>query len=309
MEILSKQFVPLSADLQQLTMSTKRIIIPQDVLDGKKRNSADIYLLKYTSSTTRANFETFLTEYAIVYILSGKKEISISDTVYHVGKGELFLLPKGEYIMSEYTTDDESFRSIILYFNSKISQKALSEIEISNISLSFQKKNSTERTIHTIPVTTDIENVFQTLMSYIEKDVFFKKELVQLKFMELLFLLLNGEFSGKIMQFLVSAVKLEKPDIAAIVSEYIHTPITIKKLAMLTGRSISQFKRDFIQLYDSYPHQWLVKKKLEHAIYLLKTTSKSIEQISDTCGFANPTHFSRVFKKEYGIVPSKYMSE
>ena len=290
-------------------MSTKRVIIPQDVLKDGKKSSANINLVKYTSSTTRANFETFLTEYAIVYILSGRKEITIVDTTYHIKKGELFLLPKGEYIMSEYIVEDSDYQSITLYFNSKLSQKALSEIEISNIPIFRQKEGCPDKAIHTIPVTSDIENIFHTLMSYINNDIAFKQELIELKFMELLYLLLSGEFSGKIIQFLSMAVKLEKLDISSIVSEYLYTPVTIDKLAILTGRSISQFKRDFIQLYGISPHQWLVKKKLEHAVFLLKTSDKNIEQISDDCGFVNPTHFSRVFKKEYGISPSKHTSK
>jgi hypothetical protein len=198
-------------------MSTKRIIIPQDILENRKGKSANINLVKYISSTTLANFEAFLTEYAIVYILSGKKEITVSDTIYHIGKGELFLLPKGEYIMSEYVTDNEDFQSITLYFNSRISQKALSEIEMSNLSFSLKEKDS-GNAMHMIPVTPEIENIFQSLIFYIEKDLSFRQELIQLKFMELIFLLLNDMVSGKIILFLLSAAKLEKPDISSIIS-------------------------------------------------------------------------------------------
>lgn len=289
-------------------MSTKRIIIPQDALKEKKEKLANINLVKYTSSTTLANFEAFLTEYAIVYILSGKKEITVSDTIYRIGKGELFLLPKGEYIMSEYVTGDEDFQSITLYFNSKISQKALSEIEMSNLSFSLKGKDS-GNAIHTIPVTPEIENIFQSLISYIEKDFSFRQELIQLKFMELIFLLLNDVVSGRIILFLLSAARLDKPDISSIISEYLYTPVTIDKLAVLTGRSISQFKRDFAQLYGIPPHQWITKKKLEYAAFLLKTSDKNIDLISDACGFVNSTHFSRIFKKEYGISPSKYTTK
>ncbi len=286
-------------------MSIKRIIIPQAELENKNIN-----LVSYVSSATRANFEVFLTENAIVYILSGKKEITFSNQIYHIGKGELFLLPKGEYLMSEYVTDDEDFESVTFYFNSKVSQKALSEIEINNdMYLSYSSKENYSKTISIFPATSDIENVFKTLVSYIEKDVAFKQQLIELKFIELILMLLNNKTSQKVIMFLSSAIKVEKPDIPTIVSEYLHKSITIDKLAMLSGRSISQFKRDFSILYGTSPHKWFVKRKFEHAIFLLKTSDKNIEQISEACGFANPTHFSRIFKKEFGIAPSKYLSK
>lgn len=289
-------------------MGIKRIIIPQISVEDRKKGLTDINLAKYTSSTSSAHFEAFLTEYAIIYIISGEKELILSGNTYHFGKGELFLLPKGEYIMSEYVTAGNNFESLTLFFNTRISQKVLSEIEINSIPIHNKKRNLGDRDICTIPVTSDIKNIYLSLISYIEKDITFKQELIQLKFMELLFLLLDAA-ADKIIHFLSSAVQRDKPDIPTIVSEYLYTSITLDKLAMLTGRSISQFKRDFIRLYNMAPHQWLVKKKLEHAAFLLKTTSKNIDEIAEDSGFVNSTHFARIFKREYGVSPSKFVTK
>lgn len=46
--------------------------------------------------------------------------------------------------------------------------------------------------------------------------------------------------------------------------------------------------------------------RIEYAKYLLSSTDFTISSISDMCGYANDTHFMRLFKKVTGITPSKY---
>ena len=46
--------------------------------------------------------------------------------------------------------------------------------------------------------------------------------------------------------------------------------------------------------------------QLEHAIELLMTTEDKTYVIAEAVGYTEPNYFSYVFKKEYGISPSKY---
>lgn len=46
--------------------------------------------------------------------------------------------------------------------------------------------------------------------------------------------------------------------------------------------------------------------RIEYAKYLLSSTDFTIYNISDMCGYANDTHFMRLFKKMTGTTPSKY---
>jgi len=46
--------------------------------------------------------------------------------------------------------------------------------------------------------------------------------------------------------------------------------------------------------------------RMERAAALLARTNYPINQIADLAGFENQYHFSTVFKKNYGISPSKY---
>lgn len=51
----------------------------------------------------------------------------------------------------------------------------------------------------------------------------------------------------------------------------------------------------------------LVKEqKLRHARAMLKDTEMTLETIAETVGYADASHFSRVFKSEYGVSPNVY---
>jgi two-component system response regulator YesN len=45
---------------------------------------------------------------------------------------------------------------------------------------------------------------------------------------------------------------------------------------------------------------------MEQALRLLNTTSEKAYAIAGQVGYAEPNYFSYVFKKEYGVSPSKY---
>ncbi|MCY9659912.1 AraC family transcriptional regulator [Paenibacillus chondroitinus] len=51
---------------------------------------------------------------------------------------------------------------------------------------------------------------------------------------------------------------------------------------------------------------YIVKMRLDHAKYLLKSSKLPIRDVSDACGFTDSFYFTRVFKKETGMSPRDY---
>lgn len=72
-------------------MPTKRLIVPDDVpgLVPGKKNARSIRLLQYMNATISENFDAILTHHALVYILSGVKQIKIADTDYRIQPGSV----------------------------------------------------------------------------------------------------------------------------------------------------------------------------------------------------------------------------
>jgi len=55
------------------------------------------------------------------------------------------------------------------------------------------------------------------------------------------------------------------------------------------------------------PHHMLIRLKMRHATDLLNGAPALIKQVAKATGFADPYHFSRVFKKVYGVSPLTFL--
>ncbi|MBQ9230659.1 MAG: helix-turn-helix transcriptional regulator, partial [Prevotella sp.] len=83
------------------------------------------------------------------------------------------------------------------------------------------------------------------------------------------------------------------------------SPISLDELAYLSGRSLSSFKREFQDIYGEPPARWIRAKRLSKAHDMLRSSSLSVADVAYSLGFENPTHFSRIFKQQYGYAPSQ----
>ena len=96
-----------------------------------------------------------------------------------------------------------------------------------------------------------------------------------------------------------------KTDIHRVVEENYTSPISLDELAYLSGRSLSSFKREFQDIYGAPPARWIREKRLSKAHEMLRSSSLSVADVAYSLGFENPTHFSRIFKQQYGYAPSQ----
>ena len=79
--------------------------------------------------------------------------------------------------------------------------------------------------------------------------------------------------------------------------------VPVEKFAQLTGRSLAGFKRDFQKRFHTSPGKWLLEKRLQQSMALLKNRGKSVAETAFESGFENSSHFSRSFKQRFGMSP------
>ena len=79
--------------------------------------------------------------------------------------------------------------------------------------------------------------------------------------------------------------------------------ITLSEVANECGLSLSYFMRAFKRSTGDAPHRWLLRQRVQHAKTLLRETQMSLAEIAIVCGFADQSHFTRVFGVHTGQAP------
>ncbi len=94
--------------------------------------------------------------------------------------------------------------------------------------------------------------------------------------------------------------------IAHMEANYSDPNLSNSILAKKVNISDSHFRSLFKAAYDITPHKYLIKLRIRQAKLLLYNPDLSIAEIAESCGFSSALYFSKAFKTEVGISPTKY---
>ena len=78
------------------------------------------------------------------------------------------------------------------------------------------------------------------------------------------------------------------------------------ELAADAGLGLAQFHALFRQETGMPPLAWMARRRMRLAQDLLATTTLPVAQVAERCGYADPFHFSRVFRRHTGQPPRVY---
>ena len=90
------------------------------------------------------------------------------------------------------------------------------------------------------------------------------------------------------------------------IAKNFNLDITNDYLAELCGLSTVYFRKLFTEIYGTSPIAYVHKLRIKKAKEMLKSEYGNISEIALSLGYANIYDFSRVFKKQAGVSPSKY---
>ena len=209
---------------------------------------------------------------------------------------------------SEYLCDEETFQSLTFFFTQDIDEyltSILQEILEPLIAKPVPIKNKFIVSNNPDP---DIKASFEGLNRFSHKNSAYLRKVTNCVWWSC-FLLMGSAHKMDVISYLMDAAHNYFPSISLTVEEQLFNPVTVEQLAELSGRSLSSFKREFKHIYGMSPHSWLRTKRLEHAAWLLSTTTHLVEEVADACGFASSTHFTRAFKEKYKYSPREYRAK
>jgi len=81
---------------------------------------------------------------------------------------------------------------------------------------------------------------------------------------------------------------------------------SLQEVAAACGLSVSHFSRAFSKSTGVAPHGWLLLARVESAKVMLRKRDMPLTMIAHSCGFADRSHLTRVFKRHVGLSPGAW---
>lgn len=116
---------------------------------------------------------------------------------------------------------------------------------------------------------------------------------------------LHGEQNTRKLRITGGLSAYDKKKVKHFIRENLHESLTLQRLAQYIGLSEFHFARMFRQSFFQSVQPYIEQERIEYAKQLIPVT-KSLADVALQCGFANQSHFSRVFKKHTQLTPKQY---
>jgi AraC-like DNA-binding protein len=264
----------------------------------KYNNNATILYKSFNHDLN--NLEFYTQTCCIVFNCSGIETITSYDfKEVTIKENELLFLPKDMYLISDFIKTDKSLEAFLFFFDDDIIEKFLSIKKL--------KKNIVYKKVsfYKMDINSSILE-YMNALKQVSKNQFHSKHFLEIKLLELLFIIDSTDDKNRLVNSLLSRnIDKNKRNITSLMKKYFLSNLTLKDYAVLSGRSLSTFHRDFKRYNNITPKQFLLDLKLEHAYNLLKDNDKSVSEISSEIGYENVSHFIKAFKKKYNTTPKQ----
>jgi AraC-like DNA-binding protein len=245
--------------------------------------------------------ETFKDVYfaanALYYVESGSASIYLHEEEIRIKKGEVCLIKQHSKLDIRKFKDEDGkdFKSIIFYLFPDFVTEFIKQGKKSLPGLICPDM------IH-LGADTQLTSFCESLLPLFEA-----KKPDRSGIREQTFAALNhlSRHNTQLLHFLSVSSKPVKIDLYEFMIHIAEHNYSVNELAQLTGRSLSAFKRDFYEVFETTPHQWLLRKKIELAYHLLHVEKMKASNIYFMLGFNELSHFSAAFKKMTGVAPSQ----
>lgn len=110
-------------------------------------------------------------------------------------------------------------------------------------------------------------------------------------------------------QVMTSMLKYNIQPILLHIQNNLGRDICVNELANMACFSKDHFSRVFKSITGMAPCDYIIRKRIERAQFLLLTTEMGQKEIIEETGFRSASYFSRIFKKITAYTPEKYRKQ
>lgn len=278
--------------------------LPNDIITEKNPHRqiilGDCTIVESCMYERERNDSAIIYQHELIYILKGKLRIKIGTKEITISDNEALLLKKGTYFdfVKTAAIPYEGYESILFFIQDTFILDFFKYYKLDIPGVTEQQEACYKLSDQPL-----VNSFMRSLLPYFDSALSINKEFIRIKTFELLFNLIEAD--KKLFKALAQLNSHSKNDIVAIMENNYLKNLTIDDYALLSNRSVSTFKRDFKAVFHTTPHKWIAEKRLQLAFSLLKNGVKKPAIVYSEAGFEDFSHFSKTFKKRFGILPSQ----
>lgn len=244
----------------------------------------------------------FQNEACFIFIKDGASEVNSPTEHLNIYVSESVLLKCGNYFADLIQTSANHICEIFAIHLHRDILQELYRDDIPSFITSYHQKPFAQK----IQRQEIIIRFIESLDFYFQNPTLVNDDLLKLKVKELILLLLQTNNAENIIGLFSHLFTPRQANFKDIIQTHMFSTLTISELAVLSGRSLSAFKRDFEKYFQDTPAKYMQAQKLLKARELLYATDFSISEICYEVGFSDTSHFTKLFKQKFHTTPSEY---
>lgn len=274
--------------------------LPDDHFFGSDRSDHRVSVFDYQSQSSCSKSKITLDKNIFSFLLEGNKALHAGSEYASIDNSEFLMISAGNCLMTERTSLDNGYRSVLLYFDRSILNDFIQTNTIvipKTVPLSF------------CALTYD-EYIHSFVRSILKTDAISESLLpsfLETKFFELLYYLVSKIGPSFLYSFTTVHASVED-QFKEIIEKNSLKKLSGEELAFLNNMSLSTFKRTFTKVYHTTPGKWFLKQRLHFAARMLIQKDRRPVEIYEELGFESLSSFIQAFKAEHGTTPGQFQS-
>lgn len=265
----------------------------------------DLVCVEYTCPLEDEHLGVFAQHDYIIHVLSGMKKWKTVHGEWEVRAGSTLFVKKGAAVLTQ--SFDEDFCMLGFFIPDDLIKDSLSEYANNRKELPDIQRNVFTATL--LENDEYLSGFFESMLIYFRGEQDPPDSIIRLKLKELLINIIHNSENKDLILYLIELTLNKNLSLTHIMENNYCFNMSLDEFAKLSHRSLSKFKRDFFNHYNATPGKWLLKRRLDHAASKLLIDSSDIAQVAFESGFEDASHFSRAFKQQFAVSPSKYVGE
>lgn len=234
------------------------------------------------------------------YSISGKLLLKTLRAEYVQGVGDCLFAKKGSVVAAQHLSDSD-FCELRIFVPDDFIRTVFQKYKLPVMAVGPDNTD----TLIPLPASDVLDTYFHSMLSYFKEPGPPSESLLKIKFEELLVSIISSNLYSPLTNFFRGLCLTNKASIKAVMEANFFCNLTLEDFARLCCRSLSAFKQEFKEIFNTTPGKWLLEKRLQYSHYLIETTDMSIDEVCTVSGFENRSHFNRAFKERFDISPGK----